>query len=150
MKHLAIQALVCISLSFATLSSVGQTPDKNQVTEAVRNYVDAFYYGDTTKIHQSISPSVVKYGYYIPKDKKEYEGEAMSFKEMIAYAARVNKRGPNPKVAQFPKEIAVYDVLDQTASAKLTAWWGSDYILLAKLNGKWMITHVLWQSPVKN
>ena len=46
-----------------------------------------------------------------------------------------------------PKDIAIYDVQDQTASAKLTAWWGTDYLLLAKENGRWMITHVLWQSP---
>ena len=29
-------------------------------------------------------------------------------------------------------------------SAKLTAWWGTDYVLLAKYDGRWMITHVLW------
>src|SRR4051812_30412900 len=103
MKHHMTQSLFCIAFLFTALSSVGQTSDKDQVTEAIKNYVDAFYYGDTTKIHQSISPKVVKYGYYVPKDKKEYEGEAMSFKEMISYAARVNKRGPNPKVGQFPK-----------------------------------------------
>ncbi|MBC7790917.1 MAG: nuclear transport factor 2 family protein, partial [Anaerolineae bacterium] len=40
-----------------------------------------------------------------------------------------------------------FDVLDQTASAKLTAWWGTDYLLLGKYDGKWMISHVLWQSP---
>jgi hypothetical protein len=38
-------------------------------------------------------------------------------------------------------------VLDQTASAKLTASWGIDYLLLAKYDGRWMITHVLWQTP---
>jgi hypothetical protein len=43
--------------------------------------------------------------------------------------------------------VVLYDVQDQTASAKLTAWWGTDYLLLARENGRWMITHVLWQSP---
>lgn len=41
----------------------------------------------------------------------------------------------------------MYDVQDQTASAKLTAWWGTDYLLLAKEKGRWMIIAVLWQSP---
>ncbi len=41
----------------------------------------------------------------------------------------------------------VFDVQDQTASAKLTASWGTDYLLLAKVGDRWMITHVLWQSP---
>ena len=29
----------------------------------------------------------------------------------------------------------------------LTAWWGTDYLLPAGENGRWMITHVLRQSP---
>ncbi len=126
--------------------SVAQS-NQDEVTNAVRDYVDAFYYGDTTKIHKSIAPNVIKYGYYIPRGKTIYEGEPMSFKEMIDYALGIKKRGPSADVEKFPKKIEVFDVQDQTASAKLTAWWGTDYILLARLNNKWMITHVLWQSP---
>jgi hypothetical protein len=43
--------------------------------------------------------------------------------------------------------VEVYDVQNQTASAKLTAFWGTDYLLLGKYDGKWMISSVLWQSP---
>jgi hypothetical protein len=91
--------------------------------------------------------NVVKYAYYIPKAKTIYEGESMSFKEMIDYAAGVMKHGASPNVEKFPKKIEVFDVQDQTASAKLTAWWGTDYLLLSRFNDRWMITHVLWQSP---
>jgi hypothetical protein len=120
--------------------------DKQQVADAVTDYVDGFYYGDTTRILRSISPQVVKYGYYRKKDEAKYNGEPMSFREMLDYATSVSKR-KNPNVDQLPKKVEVLDFQDQTASAKLTAWWGTDYILLAKQNGKWMITHVLWQSP---
>jgi hypothetical protein len=141
-----IKSIFCLLLIACSFLSRAQ-PAKEEVTNAVKDYVDAFYYGDTSKIHRSISVNVVKYGYYIPKAKTIYEGEPMSFKEMIDYAAGVKKRGASPDVEKFPKKIEVFDVLDQTASAKLTAWWGTDYLLLAKLNGRWMITHVLWQSP---
>jgi hypothetical protein len=130
-----------------TISSTAQTP-KEDVTNSVKDYVDGFYYGDTAKIHRSISENVVKYGYYRPKGKLTYEGEPMSFREMVDYAAMVNKKGVSPNVEKSPKQIEVFDVLDQTASAKLTAWWGTDYLLLARLNDHWMITHVLWQSPI--
>ena len=118
-----------------------------EVSAAVTDYVDAFYYGDTAKIHRSIAANVVKYGYFKPRNKTAYEGEPMSFKEMIDYAANVHKKGASPNVEKFPKKIEVFDVQDQTAAAKLTAWWGTDYILLAKQNNRWMITQVLWQSP---
>lgn len=134
---MALQAAYCFS--------IGQG-QQEAVSNAVRNYVDAFYFGDTARIRESIAENVVKYGYFIPKGKTQYEGEPMSFAEMMDYAAGVKKRGVSPNVSKFPKKIEVFDVQDQTASAKLTAWWGSDYILLAKINERWMITHVLWQS----
>ena len=48
-----------------------------------------------------------------------------------------------------PEEVLVLDVLDQTAVAKVTAWWGTDYLLMARFEGRWMITQVLWQTPVR-
>ena len=123
--------------------------DKVEVENAVKDYVEGFYYGDTSKIQRSISPDVIKHGYYRGKSSETYTKDTMSFRQCVDYAANVKKRGVNPKVESFPKKIEVFDVLDKTASAKLTAWWGTDYLLLSKLNGKWMITHVLWQSPLK-
>lgn len=128
-KSIYMKNIFCILLIISSFFTQAQTA-KDEVTNAVKDYVDAFYYGDTSKIHKSISVTVVKYGYYIPKAKTIYEGEPMSFREMIDYAAGVSKRGPGPNVEKFPKKIEVFDVQDQTASAKLTAWWGTDYLLL--------------------
>ena len=133
--------IVCLAFS---LLSFSQNAD---VEKAVRNYVDGFYYGDTNKIRESISPQVIKHGYYTGKNNPVYTGDTMTYQQCIDYAAGVKKRGVSPKVEEFPKKIEVFDVLDKTASAKLTAWWGTDYLLLTKVNDKWMITHVLWQSP---
>ena len=42
--------------------------------------------------------------------------------------------------------IEIFEVLDQTAAVKLTAFWGIDYMHLAKYDGEWKIVQVLWQS----
>lgn len=138
--------LPCLTILFLAKIAVAQT-EADGVTDAVKDYVDAFYYGDTSKIHRSVAATVVKYGYYLPKGQTDYRGEPMSFREMIEYASNVKIRGISPNVEKFPKKIEVFDVLEKTASAKLTAWWGTDYLLLARMDQKWMITHVLWQSP---
>jgi len=124
--------------------------DKAGVENAVRNYVDGFYYGDTAKIVNSISPDVLKHGYEYSKNKKIFVKDTMTFRQCMDYAAMIHKRGASAKVETFPKKIEVFDVLDKTACAKLTAWWGTDYLLLTKTDGKWLITHVLWQSPPVN
>jgi hypothetical protein len=120
--------------------------DSAGVRRAVLDYVEGFYEGDTAKLARSVWPEVRKYG-YARAAGGAYRGMAMSFPAgFMGYAngVRAGRGGPP---AGAPKEIAVFDVQDQTASAKLTAWWGTDYLLLARENGRWMITHVLWQSP---
>lgn len=122
--------------------------EKEKVHRAMMDYIEAFYEGDTSKIMRSILPSVTKYG-YMRNRNGGYIGEPMSFQEMIDYVIGVSK---NPKKAKVgpDEKVEIYDILDQTASGKVTAWWGTDYILLEKVKDKWMIKMVLWQSPVKN
>jgi hypothetical protein len=139
-----------IAVAAATLApgaAAGQGADNRElVRRAVLDYVEGFYEGDSTKFVRSVSPDVFKSGYFIPRDSSRYVSSRMPWPEFHAYANRVKASG-RPTPATAPKEIAIYDVLDQTASAKLTAYWGIDYLLLAKRDGRWQITHVLWQTP---
>lgn len=120
-------------------------PDREGVRRAVLDYVEGFYEGDSTKLIRSIRPEVYKYGFFIPRDSREYRGEQMRWEEFLSYAANVRKSGRTASPTA-PKEIQVLDVQDQTASAKLTAFWGTDYLLMGRFDGRWMITHVLWQT----
>jgi len=141
-----VVALVCL---LAPVASEGQArPDREGVRQAVLDYVEGFYEGDSTRFVRSVSPEVFKSGYFLPKDSTRYQPSRMSWPEFHAYANRV-KANDRQQPATAKKEIVVYDVLDQTASAKLTAYWGVDYLLLAKQEGRWKITHVLWQTPPK-
>jgi hypothetical protein len=123
--------------------------EREAVRLAVLDYVEGFYEGDTTRLRRSVWPEVRKWGYARRGQGTEaaYRGMAMAFPDGFMGYARGVREGRTRTPAGAPKEIAVFDVQDQTASAKLTAWWGTDYLLLAKEQGRWMITHVLWQSP---
>ncbi len=48
--------------------------------------------------------------------------------------------------ADTVKEVILLDILDQTAAVKVVAYWGTDYLQLAKYEGEWKILHVLWQT----
>lgn len=119
--------------------------DREGVRLAVLDYVEGFYEGDTTRLVRSVWPEVRKYGYSRENGSEQYTGSAMPYPRFMAFANGV-KAGRIRTPANAPKDITIFEVQDQTASAKLTAWWGTDYLLLAKENGRWMITHVLWQS----
>ncbi|MEJ7810711.1 MAG: nuclear transport factor 2 family protein [Gemmatimonadaceae bacterium] len=132
--------------SAASAQSAQSAGDRDAVRRAVLDYVEGFYEGDTAKLVRSVRPEVSKYGFWRAKDSTTYAGEAMPWPEFLAYANRVKARNrPTPPTAR--KEVTVFEVQDQTASAKLAASWGTDYLLLGKYGGRWMVSHVLWQGP---
>lgn len=144
----ALLAGFLVMSATAVAHAQSSTADHAGVRAAVLDYVEGFYLGDSTRFVRSVSPNVFKYGYYVPRDSTRYVGEQMSWRAFHEYANRV-KQQQRFQPATATREIVVYDVNDQTASAKLTAYWGIDYLLLARENGRWVITHVLWQTPPK-
>jgi hypothetical protein len=133
-------------LALAGTGSAQSAGDREAVRRAVLDYVEGFYEGDTVKLARSIRPEVHKFGFWIPRDSAHYTGAVMPWSEFLSYARRIRERN-TPAPATAPKEIVILDLADQTASAKLTAFWGIDYLLLAKYDGRWMIRMVLWQTP---
>ncbi|MEZ4700475.1 MAG: nuclear transport factor 2 family protein [Rhodothermales bacterium] len=137
--------LVCLLLFIAPAARAQD--DTAGVRRAALDYIEGFYEGDSTKLVRSVHPTVTKFGYYIPRGQEAYTGEPMSYQAMMDFANAVAANPARKARPDAPKEVTIYEVQDQTASAKVVAWWGTDYLLLGKYDGKWMIVHVLWQSP---
>lgn len=119
--------------------------DREAVRQAVLDYVEGIYNVQPERIERSVSPNLAKMGFYRPPAESAYRpGRSMTFQQLVEISKNFNKDGKLRKDA--PKDIVIYDVLDQTATAKLTADWGTDYMHLAKVDGKWIIVNILWQS----
>jgi hypothetical protein len=118
--------------------------DREAVRQAVLDYVEGIYNVEPQRIERSVSPNLAKLGFYRPSAETTYRSARMAFQQLVEIAKTYNKDGKLRKDA--PKTIEIYDVLDQTATVKLTAEWGIDFMHLAKTDGKWMIVNVLWQS----
>ncbi len=142
--------LIGLALIFtATQTAHSQDKEKKKEIELVKraclDYVEGVYEVKPELIKRSVHPDMKKYGYWHDKKNEKYRGTAMTFQQLVDLAGKWNKNGRVGKDA--PKKVVVYDVLDKTATAKLTAAWGTDYFHLVKVDGKWKIYHVLWQSP---
>lgn len=102
--------------------------------------------GDTTRFVRSVSPDVTKLGFWpAPDSSGRYAGGTMRFADFLTYARRTRAEGARVS-ATVPKEITIYDIMDQTANVKVRGSWGVDYLLLARHEDRWIITHVLWQT----
>ncbi len=136
---------LALLLSAAAPAAAQQPADRDAVRRAAMDYIEGFYEGDSTKLVRSVSPEVRKNGYARGRADSTYRASAMPYPDFMRFAAGV-RAGRNRPPADAPRRVELFDVQDQTASVKVTAWWGTDYLLLGKENGRWMITHVLWQS----
>jgi hypothetical protein len=145
MKKLILVIAALVLLPSAALAQADA--EREAVRQAVLDYVEGIYTVDASRIERSVHPELAKRGFFIKKGETAYSSDVMTFQQLVEVAKTFNKSGRLPKDA--PKEIVIFDISDQTASAKLTAVWGIDYIHLAKYDGKWKFVNVLWQTPPK-
>lgn len=134
--------------SSCSAQSQSAKSDREQVHAAIEDYVLGLYNVEPERIARSVDTTLHKIGYY------DYNGEAynhvpMTYQQLYDLSAKWNKKG-NQVNDQSPKEIEIYEVHDRAASAKLTAKWGIDFMHLSKVDGRWKIMNIMWQSmPVK-
>lgn len=137
--------MIAFAMVWPVATRAQSNTEREAVKQAVLDYVEGIYEVDHKRIERSVHPELAKRGFFVKKGETAYTGTPMTFAQLVELAKTYNKGGRVPKDA--PKEVVIYDVLDQTASAKLTAVWGIDYMHLAKYDGKWMIVNILWQTP---
>jgi hypothetical protein len=145
MKKFLFFLLFCSSVQFVSAQT-----DKEAVTKACLNYIEGFYEGDSAKLISSLKPTLHKYGFWKNKNTGKYDPDGyMTFQQAINYANNVLAK-KNFAKPTAPKKVEILDLGNAIAAAKVTAWWGIDYILLSKQNEKWMIEQVLWEGPLAN
>jgi hypothetical protein len=133
--------------AFAQQQQPAADAEREAVRQAVLDYVEGVYNVDASRIERGVHPDLAKRGFSVKQGEAAYSAHTMSYAQLVDLARNYNKNGRVPKDA--PKLVEIYDVSDQTASVKLTAHWGIDYMHLAKYEGKWKIINVLWQTPPK-
>jgi Putative lumazine-binding len=138
-------ALAVIVAMAASAPATAQTAsDKEAVRQAALDYVEGLYTADPSRIERSVHRNLTKRGFWREPADTAYKPESvMTFDQLMKLTASWNKDG---KRDTSIKEVVVFDVLDQTASAKVIAMWGIDYMQLAKYDGRWQIINILWQA----
>jgi len=144
-----MRTLLFILIIQTTTLNLGAQNDREMITEACYNYIDGFYQGDTNKLIACLQPSLYKFGYWKDKNTGRYAPDGnMTYRQALDYATRVSEKKNFAKPGS-PRDVMVLDVLNSIAAARVKAWWGYDYILLARQNDQWMIAQVLWEGPLE-
>ncbi|WP_104736073.1 nuclear transport factor 2 family protein [Hanstruepera ponticola] len=142
-----MEKFITLALLITGMAIGHSQTNKELVEKACYNYIEGFYEGDTAKLKASLQPELNKFGFWKNKDTGEYKQvDHMSFDQALAFADNVKAKKKFPK-PDAPKQVEVLNIGNTIAAAKVTAWWGIDYILLSKRGDKWMIEQVLWEGP---
>lgn len=142
-----INLLSILTLAF-NLQGISQEANTNTdfklVKAAIEDYVMALYETAPERIERSVDPTLRKIGYN-DYNGESYDNQSMTYEQLYDLAGKWNKDGQNAN-AKSQKKIDIYEVNDRTASAKLTAKWGIDFMHLSKVDGHWKIMNIMWQS----
>ena len=137
---------LALLLAALTASAQSRADEEKAIAAACYDYIDAFYRADTTLAYRSVHPLLQKRGFAWSTKSGTYSKQLeMPFPALVKLARTWNASGRSAN-ADSPREVKVLDVEDKTATAKVTAVWGIDYIHLVRENNRWMILNVLWQS----
>jgi hypothetical protein len=118
--------------------------DRTAVERAASDYAEALYNVEPFRIERSVHPELVKRGYFL--DEEGQWAESIMTYDGLYELAREWNADRRVSVETSPWRVTVLEVLNQTATARVTAQWGIDHLHLARYDGRWQIVHVLWQQ----
>ena len=124
-------------------SGAASMDDKAAVQQSVMDYVEGVYQAKTDLIQRAVHPDLKMFGY---KGAAEKSGQAMTYTQLVDFASKYSAGGV-PKDAL--KEVKVFDVSGNLASAKLKSSWGTEMLHLVKEDGQWKIMQIVSQTMSK-
>jgi hypothetical protein len=144
---LALALMVTVTPTAASQTGAN-TSDRAAVEAAALDYVEGIYNADPSRIERSVHTQLTKRGFWRDNATAPWGPQlTMTYEQLIALTKKWNA---DKKQDTSIKRVTVHEVLDQTASAKVTAQWGIDYLHLAKYDGRWKIINIVWQAhPAK-
>ena len=131
-----IAVLVC-GVS-ASAQSTSKQDDSAAVQATVRNYIEAYYRGDASRMQASLDSHYLKHMIHGTIPMREKTGSQM--------VEEVRTHGPAEiPEAEKTESISVLDISENIASAKLVTPHWVDYMTLSKSEGNWKILAVVQQ-----
>lgn len=137
--------------SLSEYDKVSNHPEYSAVKSTIEDYINGLYDVDAARIENGVDTTLRKIGYWYDKEDQQYKDNLeMSYQQLHSLSKKWNSEG-NRASTDSPKKITIYEINDKTAIGKIEAVWGIDYFQLAKVDNKWKIFNIIWQSyPPKN
>lgn len=141
------KSLVALSLSSCAAFVHAQMPaaplasDVNAIQQTALDFEEGWYEGDAERMARALHPQFVMRHVGTENAGKSVLDQNITAPELIAFTRAGRGKVPPERRRH---DITVLDVYQNAATAKIIAWYGVDYLQLAKWNGQWLIMSVVW------
>jgi len=116
--------------------------DSTGIRQAALDYIEGYYEGDGARMERALHPELAKRIVRVD-DRGRYQLGQMSAMTLVM-GTRAGG-GKDTPVTERRKDVTIFDIYQNAASAKIYASGWVDYLHLAKWNGRWVIVNVLWE-----
>jgi hypothetical protein len=128
-------------IPFATLRAQTAT-DSNAIRQAALDYIEGYYEGDGARMERALHPELAK---RIVRTNEQGRSQLQQMSAMSLVLGTRAGGGREIPAADRRKDVTIFDIYQNAASAKISASGWVDYLHLAKWNGRWVIVNVLWE-----
>jgi hypothetical protein len=125
----------------ATLRAQTAT-DSNAIRQAALDYIEGYYEGDGARMERALHPELAK---RIVRTNEQGRSQLQQMSAMSLVLGTRAGGGKDTPAADRRKDVTIFDIYQNAASAKIYASGWVDYLHLAKWNGRWVIVNVLWE-----
>jgi hypothetical protein len=116
--------------------------DSAGIRRAALDYIEGYYEANAERMERAIHPELAK---RIVRTNEQGRSQLGQMSAMLLVQGTRNGGGRETPTAERHKDVTIFDIYQNAASAKIYASGWVDYLHLAKWNGRWVIVNVLWE-----
>jgi hypothetical protein len=126
----------------AAQSGTGSQADRDSIVAAALNYAEGWYEGNESRMQEALHPELAKRAVF-PTQSGGQRLSQMSAMTLVTSTARGG--GKDTPLDRQLKEVTIFEIYGDVATAKVVMSNWTDYLHLAKWQGEWKIVNVLWE-----
>jgi hypothetical protein len=133
--------LLVVALFLFAQNVPAPDPETQAIIQTALDYGDGFYSGDAARMERAIHPDLNKVFPLVFPGTGKVILSYSTFSGLVEMSrAKVGWLDPDKRKTR----VAVLEIKDDMACAKLTSAMYNDYLAMAKFDGQWKIVNVLW------
>ena len=140
----ARHGLLVAVLALPAVARAQTAADSSAIRATALDYVEGWYEGNAERMSRAVHPELVKRIVVSDTATKHSVIETMGATALVNGAR--HGWGKKTPADRRRKDVTILDIFGNAASVKAVMADWIDYLQIAKVDGRWVIVNVLWES----